>query len=186
MRLTKYFKNSKGNYKVNSKELVAYDIGVGDLEGVPPNLRAAVLAGQIAAYLAGATLEVGATLDDIKAVGAFLSAAGTIAVGSQITFVDGMGHMWEPCGAVMEATEVVGVLAIVSNQNPKTPMFMFPVPVADLLPIYVSDFAAKAIAEDGTEEPCTRQRLTFHVRGAAILCNNLGTKDPNVFSIVQT
>lgn len=171
---------------MNNKELVAYDISVMDLAGVPPNLRAAVLAGQIAAYLAGATLELGATLDDIKAVGAFLNAAGTIAVGSQITFMDATGQMWEPCGAVMEAEDVVGMLAIVSNQNPKTPMFMFPVPVADLLPIYVESFAALATNGDGIEEPCTRQRLTFHVRGTPVLCNNLGTKHSNVFSIVQT
>jgi hypothetical protein len=86
----------------------------------------------------------------------------------------------------MEAEDVVGMLAIVSNQNPKTPMFMFPVPVPDLLPIYVENFKARAMAEDGSEEECTRQRLTFHVRGTPVLCNNLGTKHPNVFSIVQT
>lgn len=172
---------------MKTEDLIACNIDTQDLQGVPAHLAGAVLAGQLAAYVAGAMVDAGVTLEDIKAVGAFLSAAGTITRGAHVTFVDiPMNEPWEPTGAVLEEADVAQVLAIVSNQVPQTQPFMFPVRAADLLPIYVNDFNAITVDAEGNEAPCVRQQLAFHVGGRKVSCTNLGTKHSHIFVILET
>lgn len=183
----------------SEKVLLAYTLHCHELAGVPPKHRAAALGGQIAAYLAGAMVTLGATLEDIQAVGRSLADAGTIREGAHIVFIDETGEPVDvadplsgfgPAGTAVMLAEDIGPcirLAFVSAAAGLTTQAAeFPVPVADLLPIYTEVFNVMDYGADGEPKSAQRLKLTFHVGGKSVLCSNLGTGKEWLFRISKT
>jgi hypothetical protein len=166
------------------KQLITDMIMLSEVADVPPALRGAVLAGQVAAYLAGAVLEMGATVEDIRQVAAFLAPAGDVAVGCHVTFAHGDGTPWDwAIGTLVDPDDMAGIVAVVSNAMPRTQPYMFPLLASDMVPITCEELPAEAVDAQGNLARVMRRKLTFTVAGKQVVAANLGTNSEHVFQI---